>query len=261
VDGAVGIEALTAVPGGRVFAAGYTGGALLAFDNRLRRDQSGDRPFPIGLGISRSFDAVWDPVSGGWAMQGLDRTAQEFVATVTPTLDSKTSLFQIPGLSTGLTELPDGSFAVCKLGRREIDHYSRSGALLGTIDLVAAGLPPRRCTTLAYLPALDAYAVNLARRPLDVFVVSAGGTSLGSFTASAPIATVAAAPDGPGDDVLAWEPMTSTLETFHAPDGALLSQRALDVGPIIAPFGFAAGPGGTYALLDGNDSELAVFSP
>lgn len=261
VGGAFGIEALTAVPGGRVYAASYTGGTLLAFDNKLQRDPSSDRPFPIGVGISRSFDAVWDPLTAGWAFQGLDQTLQGFVATTPPTLDSKESLFRIPGFTSGLTELSDGSFAVCKYAYPAILHYSRSGVLLGRIDLVAAGLPPRRCTTLAYLPALDAYAVRLARRPVNVFVVSASGTFLGSFTTSAPIAAVATAPDGPGDEVLVWEPATSTLERFHAPDGALLSQRVLDVGPIIAPFGFAAGPGGTYAILDANDSEVAVFSP
>lgn len=256
------IEGLTAVPGGRVYAAGYSGGVLRAFDNMFRRDPSGDRPYPIGIGISRAFDAVWDPATAGWAFQGLDSSLQEFVATTPATLDSKTSLFPIPAFhfTAGLTELTDGSFAVCKFGRPEIDRYSRSGTFLASIDLLAAGLP-RRCTTLAYLPALDAYAVILRRNPSTVFVVSSGGTVLGSFAAAMPVAALSTAPDGPGNEVLAWEPATSTLERFHAPDGALLGQRVLDVGPIAAPFGFAAGPGGTYAILDANDSEVAVFGP
>ena len=255
------IEGLTAVPGGRVYAAGYSAGVLRALDDKLRRDPSGDRPYPIGIGISRAFDAVWDPATAGWAFQGNDSSPlQGFIFTAPATLDSKTTLFPVPSFSLGLTELADGSFATCKFEHPEIDHYSRNGTFLGSIDLLAAGLP-RRCTTLAYLPALDAYAVILRRNPSTVFIVSVGGTVLGSFPSAAPVAALSRAPDGPGDEVLAWEPATSTLETFHAPDGALISRRVLDVGPIVAPFGFAAGPGGTWAILDANDSEVAVFGP
>jgi hypothetical protein len=262
VPEAADVEGLT-LADGQVVAADYTAGSLFIFDKKLRRTSDRDRSFPIGVGISRTFDAVWDPISGGWAVQGLDRDHQQsIVATVPTSLASKTALFHLPTFTQGLTELPDGSFSLCNVEQPSIDHYSRAGVLLGSINLPAAGLT-RVCNTLAYLPSLNAYALRERRQSLAriVYLVSSGGSLMGSFTAPELFANLAKAPDGPGDEVLLWEPFSSRVETYREPAGTLVAQRTIDTGPIAAPFSFAAGPAGSYAILDGNDSEVATFSP
>jgi hypothetical protein len=260
---AADIEGLTALPSGRVLAADYTAGTLFSFDSNLNRDPARDRQFPIGPGVSRSFDAAWDPVPGSFAVLGLDRDHQApVVADVSNDLTSLTRLFHPLAPSIGLTVLPDGSAATCRFAGRRLDHYGRDGTLLSSLDLgtVGGGLPARRCTTLAYLPAIDGYALGLAgaANQNTVFLVSSAGVFLGSFSAQGPF--VLSAPPGGTGNVVDVATIDWTVRTYDT-TGTLVAQRSLATGNLVQPNGYAAGPGGSYALLDANDSELAIFTP
>jgi len=254
------VEGLVALPDGRVYASDYTAGMLFGLDTNLARQPSLDRSYAIGVGLSRVFDAVWDPITGDLLVNALDRDHQASeTASVSLRLDSKEVLFQNP-LTFGLTLLGDGSLATCQVfGPARILHYSRAGVLLDQLNLTTIpGLPPQRCGTIAYLASIDAYALRL-RGPgqgQTVYVVSRAGVFFGSFTVPAPILALSTRPGGGGDELLVWGP--PQLFTYD-PSGTLLSTQTLDTGPLVAPFGFAALPDGHYALLDPNNSEVAIF--
>lgn len=254
------VEGLVALPDGRVYASDYTAGMLFGLDANLARQPSLDRSYEIGVGLSRTFDAVWDPTTGDLLVNALDRDhAAAEIASVSLHLDSKEVLFQ-NALTFGLTILGDGSLATCQFfGPARILHYSRTGVLLDELNLTTIpGLLPQRCGTIAYLASIDAYALRL-RGPgqgQTVYVVSRAGVLFGSFTVPVPISALSTRPDSGGERLLVWGP--PQLFTYD-PSGTLLSTRTLDTGPIVAPFGFAALPHGRYALLDPNNSEVAIF--
>ncbi len=260
VAGVGDVEGLVAHPDGRVFASDYTAGTLFAFDANLGRQPTRDRSYAIGIGLSRAFDAVWDPATGGFVINGLGRElVQAETAVVSPRLDSKEVLFQHFD-TFGLTMLGDGSLATCQIfGPARLLHYSRSGVLLDEMNLTTIpGLPPAKCRAVAYLSSIDAYAMVLrgAGRTRTVHFVSRAGVHLGSFDAPSRIFSLSVPPDGAGDQLLVWS--APQLLTYD-PAGTLLSTRTLDTGSLAAPSGFASLPGGSYALLDASNSEVAIF--
>ena len=253
------VEGVVVLPSGDVYANDYTAGVLLAFDANLVRRPSRDRRYDVGLGLSRAFDAVWDPMTGGLIVNALDRdhvTAE--IAVVSGDLKSRQVLFQNTN-TFGLAMLGDGSLATCQIfGPPAVLHYSRSGALLDSLSLTTIpGLPAARCVTIAYLSSIDAYALRLrgAGRGQTVYLVSRAGVFLGSFTVAAPILSMATAPDGNGDRLLVWG--LPQLRTYNL-SGALLSTQTLQTAPLAVPAGFAALPAGGYALFDPNNSEVAI---
>ena len=260
VPGVGDVEGLVALPDGRIYASDYTAGTLFAFDGNLGRLPSLDRSYAIGVGLSRAFEAVWDPATGGFIMQGIGRefTMPE-TALVSPGLDTKSVLFQ-HNVTLGLGILGDGSLATCQFfGPARVLHYSRSGVLLDELNLTTIpGMPAARCNAVAYLASIDAYAIVLrgAARARTVHLVSRTGVHLASFDAPSFIESLSVAPDGSGDRLLVWS--APQLFTYDAA-GTLLSTRTPDTGGLVAPFGFAALPNGAYALLDGNNSEIKVF--
>jgi hypothetical protein len=233
---------------------------LFALDETLAREPSLDRSYAIGVGLTRGFDAVWDPTTGGLLVSALDRDhGAAVIASVSLSLDSRDVLFQ-NAPTFGLTVLGDGSLATCQFfGPPRILHFSRTGVLLDELNLTTIpGLPPQRCGTIAYLASIDAYALRL-RGPgqgQTVYVVSRAGVFVGSFTVPAPILAMSTRPGGAGDRLLVWGP--PQLFTYD-PLGTLISTNTLDTGSIVLPFGFAALPDGHYALLDPNSSEVAIF--
>ena len=263
VPDATGIEGLATLPDGRVYAADYTLGRLLAFDKNLRRDLGRDRSYEIGVGLSRAFDGFWDTSTGAWALLGLDRDhIQTTIALVSASLGARTLLFHLPGFFSGLAAGPGGTVATCPFDAPGIGVYSRSGSLVSTIDFTTVvGMPARRCQTIAYLPSLDAYAVKVVRRAnrQRVFVVSTSGVLLRTLVVPSPISALTSPPEA-SSTVGVWQPFIGTYETYDASTGALLSAASIGLAPLLQPAGFIAGPNGSYALLDGNDSEMAVFS-
>jgi hypothetical protein len=257
------IEGLVALADGRVYAGDYTAGRLFGFDADLVRQASLDRSYAVGLGLSRTIDAVWDPTTGGFIMNGLGREHAQFeTSAVSEGLDSKQVLFQHPD-TFGLAILGDGSLATCQVfGPARVLHHSRTGALLDELNLTTIpGLPPARCRAVAYLSSIDAYAIVLrggGARPVTVYLVSRAGVLLGSFVTPAPIQVLSVPPDGAGDQLLVWG--LPDLFTYDA-SGTLLSTRTPNTGRLFAPVGFAAMPGGGYALFDPNNSEAAIFQP
>jgi len=262
VEGVGDVEALVALSDGRIYAGDYSAGKLFAFDAGLGRQQSLDRSYEIGIGLSRALDAVWDPVTSGLVANGIGRELlQAETSVVSPRLDSKELLFQ--HLDTfGLTMLGDGSLATCQIfGPARLLHYSRAGVLLDSMNLTTIpGLPPARCRAVAYLSSIDGYALVLrggGARVQTVYFVSRAGVFLGSVVAPSLIFSMSVQPDGPGNQVLVWSAPNQLLTYDSA--GTLLSTRTLDTGPLVAPLGFTALPGGHYGLLDGNNSEVAIF--
>jgi hypothetical protein len=260
VSEASDIEGIVALPNGGVYANDYTAGVLWALDASLARRPSLDRHFEVGLGLTRAFDAVWDPLTGGLIVNALDRDHASFeTAVVSGDLKSRQVLFP-HDITPGLAMLGDGSLATCQFfGPAAVLHYSRSGVLLDSLSLLTVpGLPPVRCMSIAYLSSIDAYALRLrgAARAQTVYLVSRAGVFLGSFTVAAPIVTLATSPGSNGDHLLVWGP--PQLRTYGV-SGALLSTQTLQTAPLVAPAGFAALPGGGYALLDPNNSEVAIY--
>ena len=263
VPEAAGIEGLAPLPDGRVFAADYGLGTLLAFDKNLQRDPARDRAYPIGVGLTRSTDGFWDPAANNWVLMGLDRDhLQTTVATVSPSLDAKTTLFHIAGFTSGLAEGPGRTVATCPFSAPEVVIYSRAGLLVSTINFTTvAGMPARRCQTLAYLPDLDAYAVKVVGRlnRTRIFVVSRSGTLLRTITTGGASVFALSRPPAGSTTLDVWEAFAGVYETYDAASGSLLSRTPVDPTPLLEPGGFIAGPNGSYALLDGNDSEMGVF--
>jgi hypothetical protein len=260
VSEASDVEGIVALPNGSIYANDYTAGVLFAFDANLVRKPSMDRHFEIGLGLSRGIDAVWDPLTGGLIVHALDRDHAAFdTALVSGDLKSRQMLFQLD-LTPGLAMLGDGSLATCQFfGPAAILRHSRSGVLLDTLSLTTIpGLPPVRCMSIAYLSSIDAYALRLrgAARAQTVYLVSRAGVFLRSFTVPEPIVTLATSPDSNGDRLLVWG--LPQLRTYGV-SGALISTKTLQTAPLLAPIGFAALPGGGYALFDPNNSEVAIY--
>lgn len=253
------IEALAALPNGTVFAADYTAGRLWALDAILLRDPSRDRDISIGVGVSRSFDGIWDAATGTFLLNGIGRDhTQQIVASVSPSLDRGRTLFTLPGFYLGLTHAPGDTLAACPFPQKAIDVFSRSGALVSSVDLAAVvGLPGTRCANIAYVEAWHEYAIReIGRgRSRTVYLVRADGTYGGSFPVATPIATLTASPAG--DRLLVYGP--DGLFSYDA-SGAQLSASAVATGPLVHPYGYVAGPGTSYALLDGDNSEMATFS-
>ena len=263
VPEAAGIEGLALMPNGHVYAADYALGKLLAFDTTLQRDPSGDRAYPIGVGLTRSSDGFWDPATNNWVLMGLDRDhLQTTVAAVSPSLDTRTTLFHISASTSGLADGPGGTVATCPFSAPEVDVYSRAGLLVSTINFATvAGMPARRCQTLAYLPGLDAYAVKVTARAnrAKIFVVSRSGILLRTITTGGASVFALSRPPGQSTTLDVWEAFAGLYATYDAANGSLLSTTPVDPTPLLEPGGFIAGPNGSYALLDGNASEMAVF--
>jgi hypothetical protein len=260
------LEAVVALADGRVYASDYSAGTLFAFDASLGRQPSLDRSYAIGVGLSRGFDAVWDPQTGGLIINGLGREfLQAETAVVSPRLDAKETLFQHVD-TFGLTMLGDGSLATCRIFRPpSVLHYSRSGALLDVMSLATIDGLPLRCRVVTYLSSIDAYALVFSgfTQRRRVYLVSRDGVYLTSFDAPADIDAMSVEPGGAGDRLLVWSrPQLRTYDlsgVLQTGEHALLSTRTLDTGSLRAPSGFASLPGGGYAVLDPNNSEVAIF--
>ena len=158
--------------------------------------------------------------------------------------------------------VPGGTVSMCPFDGTGVETYTRTGTLVGSLDFAAvAGVPVRRCSALTYLGSIDAYAVSLpgSANRQKVFLVSRGGTLLGIITAPALVGALSSPPDDPNS--LRVEVAGDVLARYKATTQALVSTQVLGTGALVDPQGFIAGRAGSYALLDGNDSEFAVFSP
>lgn len=255
------IEGLASFADGRVYTADYTAGKLLALDRDLTRVPARDRHFEIGVGVSRSFDGFWDTSTGTWVLLGIDRDQSTIVASVSPALDSRQVLFHPAGFVSGLTASPGSTVSMCRFGATGVQTYTRGGTPVGFLNFATVpGMPVRRCSFLTYLGSIDAFAVKLpgfANRT-KVFLVSRSGTLLGVISTPDTIGALSSPPENP-NALLVWE--GDVLETYDATTQALVSTQILATTPLVFPFGFIAGPAGSYALLDGNNSEFAVFTP
>jgi hypothetical protein len=266
VAGTGDLEAVV-VAGGRIYAADYAGATFLGFDKMLNRTPSRDRSFQIGIGLSRSYNGFWDPLTERWILLGIDRDGvSNDVAAVSPGLDSLQVLFHSPGTSEdSMNAGPGTAIAMCPATARRVDEYSRTGALIGGLDLsTVAGLPARGCRSLAYLSSLDAYALVLrgGANVGKVFVVSRSGVLLSTITVPIDVvATVSASVDGP-DRLFVWGfgSDTWTRATYDPATSSVLSTSTPDTGGVIFPYTYLAGPGDSYALLNPDDSEIGVFT-
>lgn len=264
VPQAFDVEALVGLRDGRLVAGDYAAGQLVAYDRLLDRAPAGDRPYRIGLGLSLPFHAVWDPVTSAFATIAFDRDLlQDVVAGVSATLESKQVLFTLSGTRTAITRIPaDDTFAMCGLPFRGIEIYSRAGELVSTVPFSpTSGVPRQRCTAITYLSAIDAYAVRLLPSTFarSIFLVSRTGELLNRLDLSFPVFSLSTPPDGAGDRILVWTAPATVTELDLS--GAVLSTFNAPTAGLRFPGGFAAGPGGSFALFDPFESGVAIERP
>lgn len=260
-----GVEGLVTLPNGRIYAAGYSLGSLLAYDRDLVREPARDRQYPVGIGQSRSHSGFWDETTGTWMLNGFDRIDQRgTVASVSPSLNARTVLFHPPQSEFLLASGPGGTLGVGSFSQPKVDQYDRAGNVLSTLDLGSVdGVPPSfGVRALAYVESQDAYAVRLAGPGLrsNVYLVSRDGTLLRTITTPFPGALLSSVP-GDGTKLLAWGIGTGPLATYDVTTGAEPSITTPDTGQVVIPFSYIAGPDGSYAIMDNNESSITVFEP
>lgn len=279
VDGPIPIpnaadpEGLAASESGRVYATGYVEATVTSFDKTLHLVTGPPRSIQVGVGVSRGLAVFWDPVGERWVTDGLDRDGSSFdVVALSSDLASADLLWHPPG-DAGIfpppflfmSEGPDHTISTCLEAAPFVQNFTYDGTPADSLDLTTVdGLPVRRCRHVAYLPTLDAYALRLRRPDLatNIYMVSRSGTLLHTIaTPLSFIGSLSVDPDAPGE-VLAFslEPGEPVLR-YDGATGALLESFHPDTGDLRAPGVYAAGPGDTYAMLDPNNSELAVFGP
>jgi hypothetical protein len=256
-----GAEALTRLEDGRFFAAGYTGGRLLALTAELVRSPADDRSVEIGPGLSRVLDGAWDPATGSYVLIGIGRDATDIVASVPRSLDDATTLFTLPSPAKGLALLPaEDAFA---LGRLDppfgIDIVHRDGAAVGQILFQDVDqLPNRRITALSYLPSTNQFVVQLRRNSGKAWLISRSGHLDGSISLPGPGGALQLVNDGGRECLGLWTPPTLYLLDRS---GSILRTSTPSTEDLLHPWGYVAGPDGEIVLFDGNNSEGIVRGP
>jgi hypothetical protein len=251
------VEALVRLENGRVFAAAYSAGKLTALDATLARDPTVDRQFTIGPGLSRAITGVWDPVTECYLLLGMDRGLSDVLAAVPPSRAVADVLFPTSVPHMSIARLPDeDAFA---LGRafapHGVDIVGRDGAIREQIEVSAiAGLPNRRVSALAYLPATRQFAMIMRKHPNTLWLVSRAGVLDGSFKIPAPGLLQAIGEDGQ-DRLRIWAP--PNLRTVDLAGNVLASTQPSIEG-LVNPWGYVAGPNGQAMLLDAYDGTALL---
>jgi hypothetical protein len=249
-------EALVRLNDGRVMAATYASGRLLAFDANLARVSSGDRTFPVGPGLSRPLEGVWDALSGRYLMLGIDRDQADVLAGVPAARDRAETLFHTPAIYVAMAALPDEdafafSRAFAPLG---IDIVGRDGALREQILLAnVPGLPNRRVVALAYVPTTQQFVLSIRREPGRLWLVSRAGVLDGTLAVPPRFGAVRYVPEDGQDRLHIWTPPNlQRIDLAGNPVGTLMPA----VAGLVSPLGYVAGPDGECLLIDPNNSEV-----
>jgi hypothetical protein len=253
-------EALTRLNDGRVVAASYSAGKLLAFDSKMARENNRDRTVAVGPGLSHPFFGAWDAVTGYYVLLGIGRDSTHILATVPPSLNAADTLFRVPAPYTSVAGLQDEhAFA---LGRAfppfGIDIVGRDGAARDQIQLAnVVGLPNQRVVGLAYIPTTRQFAIWLRREPNKIWIVSRSGI-LDSMLSVPPTFGMLQCISEEGEDRLqVWAP--PTLYSFDLA-GNVIALATPSVEGLVNPWGYVAGPNGQFLLIDAISSEAVLRS-